>query len=91
MKIRIDFFGLLCYNIMVNFTERVCKEEHMLKKLAKCVREYKLPTILTLIFIVAEVVIEVLIPFITANLINAINASKPPVFKISGILAPALM
>lgn len=45
----------------------------MLKQLAKCVREYKLPTILTLIFIVGEAVIETFIPFLTADLVNQIN------------------
>ena len=46
----------------------------MLKKLARCVREYKPQVILTLLFIVAEAVIETLIPFITASLINEIKA-----------------
>ena len=46
----------------------------MLKQLAGCVREYKRPTILTLIFIVGEAVIETIIPFITANLVNRIKA-----------------
>lgn len=46
----------------------------MIKRLSQCVREYKKPSILTLIFIVLEVVIEVLIPFITAKLINLIKA-----------------
>ena len=45
----------------------------MIKKLAKCVREYKESSILTLIFIVGEALIETLIPFITAQLINHIN------------------
>lgn len=45
----------------------------MIKRLSKCIREYKLPTILTLIFIIGEVVIEVLIPFITARLVNQIK------------------
>ena len=45
----------------------------MLKRLAACIREYKLPTILTLIFIVGEAVIEVFIPFITADMVNQIN------------------
>ena len=49
----------------------------MIKKLASCVREYKLPTILTLIFIVGEVFLEVLIPFFTADLVNAIKAGVP--------------
>ena len=46
----------------------------MLKRLAQCVREYKVYAILTLVLIVGEVVIETLIPFITADLINAIKA-----------------
>ena len=46
----------------------------MLKRLAKCVREYKSPALLTLLFIVGEAVIEALIPFTTANLVNEIKA-----------------
>lgn len=46
----------------------------MLKRLASCVREFKKPTILTLIFIMGEAIIEVLIPFITAELVNRIKS-----------------
>ena len=46
----------------------------MIKRLAKCIREYKTPTILTLIFIIGEAIIEALIPFITADLVNQIKA-----------------
>ena len=46
----------------------------MIKRLMGCVREYKLPSILTLIFIIGEVIIEVFIPFITADLVNSIKA-----------------
>ncbi len=46
----------------------------MIKRLLGCVREYKLPSILTLLFIIGEVIIEVLIPFITADLVNSIKA-----------------
>lgn len=46
----------------------------MLKRLAKCVREFKIPTILTLIFIVCEAVIECIIPFVTTNMVNRIQA-----------------
>ncbi len=46
----------------------------MVKRLLGCVREYKLPSILTLIFIIGEVIIEVFIPFITADLVNKIKA-----------------
>ena len=46
------------------------KEKEMIKRFFGCIREYKLPTIFTLIFIVAEVVIECLLPFITSRVIN---------------------
>lgn len=46
----------------------------MIKKLSSCIREYKKPSILTLIFIVGEVVVECVIPFITANLVNQIKS-----------------
>ncbi len=46
----------------------------MIKTLAKSIREYKLPSILTVLFMVGEVIIEVLIPFITADLVNNIKA-----------------
>ncbi|MBQ4575176.1 MAG: ABC transporter ATP-binding protein [Clostridia bacterium] len=46
----------------------------MFKRLAGCVREYKLPTILTFIFIVGEVIIEAFIPFLTANMVNLIRS-----------------
>ena len=45
----------------------------MIFKLIKRVREFKLPTILTLIFIVGEVIIEAIIPFVTAELVNNIK------------------
>ena len=46
----------------------------MIKTLAKSIREYKLPSILTVFFMIGEVIIEVLIPFITADLVNNIKA-----------------
>ena len=49
----------------------------MIKKLAKSVREYKAPSIITLFLMVGEAGIECLIPFITANLINGISAGAP--------------
>ncbi len=45
----------------------------MIKRLARCVREYKKPTIYTLLLIIGEAVIECVIPFITADLVNKIN------------------
>ncbi|MBR5343544.1 MAG: ABC transporter ATP-binding protein [Oscillospiraceae bacterium] len=45
----------------------------MLKTFSKCIREFKLPTILTLLMIIGEVFIEVLIPFRTKDLVNGIQ------------------
>ncbi len=45
----------------------------MIKRLFGCVREYKRATVLTLIFIVLEAVIETFIPFITSDLVNRIE------------------
>ena len=61
----------------------------MLKKLSKSIREFKLPSIITLIFIVAEAVIEVFIPFITADMVSKIQdgAKMSEVIKIGGFLA----
>ena len=46
----------------------------MLKQITKSIREYKTPSILTFLFIVLEAVIECLIPFITADMVNDIKA-----------------
>ena len=46
----------------------------MIKKLLSCVREYKKPSIITFFLMVGEVVLECLIPFITANLVNQMKA-----------------
>ena len=44
-----------------------------IKRLAQCIREYKLQTILSPLFIALEVIIEVMIPFTTAKLIDNIE------------------
>ncbi len=65
----------------------------MLKKLAKCVREYKREAILTLILMVGEAIIETLIPFVTATfLINKIqeqgkNLDMGYILIVGGVLA----
>ena len=45
------------------------------KRLSKCVREYKLMSILSPLFVALEVVVECIIPFVTAKLINNIEAN----------------
>ena len=60
----------------------------MIKRLLACVREYKKPTFITMLFMVGEVSIEVFIPFITANLVNKIQAGAEmsTVLKTGGLL-----
>lgn len=55
----------------------------MIKKLAGSIREFKLPSIITILFMIGEVIIECLIPFITANLVNRIKAGE----EISSVIA----
>ena len=45
----------------------------MYKRLLRCVREYKAPSLLTLLFIAMEAVIECFIPYIAAQLINDVE------------------
>ena len=49
----------------------------MIKTFIKSIREFKTPTILTLLFIIGEVFIEVLIPFRTAALVNGVKDGMP--------------
>ena len=64
----------------------------MLKKLAKCVREYKKEAILTLCLMIGEAIIETLIPFVTATfLINRIqtqgkNLDMGYILAVGGVL-----
>lgn len=46
----------------------------MLKQLARCIREYKKPSIMTPLLVSMEVVLECIIPFIIAELVNEIKA-----------------
>ena len=61
---------------------------HALKTLMKCIREYKKQTILSPLFIALEVLIEVMIPFITAKLIDSIEAQAAisEIAKHGGVL-----
>lgn len=59
----------------------------MLKRFLQCVREYKTATILTLVFIIGESIIECLIPFITSDLIDTIQQGA----DLSSILKSGLI
>ena len=45
----------------------------MIKTLMGCIREYKKPSILTPIYVSVEVIVECIIPFFIAKLINHIE------------------
>ena len=59
----------------------------MIKTMLKSLREFKKPTFLTLALMVAEVLIDVLIPFYTADLVNRVKAGVP----MNEVLVPGLM
>ncbi len=60
----------------------------MIKKLAGCIREYRTASILSPTIVMLEVVIECIIPFITARLVNEIKAGceMATIYKYGGIL-----
>lgn len=60
----------------------------MIKELLKSIREYKLPTILTPIFVTCEVVLEVAIPYVMAKLIDYGVTLKDMtvIYKYGGVL-----
>ena len=59
----------------------------MIKRLSKCIREYKLPSVLAPIFIAIEVILEVFIPKIMGKLIdNGIDKSDISYVIKSGVL-----
>ncbi len=60
----------------------------MFKKLVSCIKGYWTPSIITLTFIMAEVGIEVFIPFITADLVNSIKngALMSEILSTGGLL-----
>lgn len=60
----------------------------MIKELAGSIREYKVPTILSPILVTGEVIAEVLIPFIIAQMVNQIKADAgiSSILRYGGIL-----
>ncbi len=59
----------------------------MIKELLKCVGKYKLPSILSPLFITGEVVLEVLIPLLMATIIDkGINAGNMQVIATTGVM-----
>ena len=49
----------------------------MVKTLSKSIREYKKDSIMSVIYIIFEVIMECIIPFILANLVNGIRSNIP--------------
>ena len=60
----------------------------MISKLLKSVRQYTKDSILSLVFIIGEVVLEVVIPFITADMVNKIQSGidMSTILKMGGII-----
>ena len=60
----------------------------MIKTLAKSIREYKKPSILAPVFVTGEVIMECIIPFVIANLVNEIKAgiTMPKLLSYGGLL-----
>ena len=65
----------------------------MVKKLLRSVREYRRDSLLTLLFVCLEVVMEVLIPFFMANIIDVgmANGDMPYILKIGAVLVAAAL
>ena len=61
----------LRWNAVLPAKERI---RFMIKELAKSIREYKRPSILAPILVSGEVMLECIIPFIVARLVNQIKA-----------------
>ena len=59
----------------------------MIKTMLKSLREFKKPAFLTLALMVVEVLIDVLIPFYTADLVNSVKAGVP----MNEVLVPGLI
>ena len=60
----------------------------MLKKLSSCIREYKKDSILTPLFIAFEVLLECILPLLTASLINTLQSfTAETATESSGIIA----
>ncbi len=59
---------------------------HILKTIGKSVREFKKQSILAPIFIVIEVIMETVIPFIMSMLIDEFGNGMDPILKYGGIL-----
>ena len=60
----------------------------MIKTLAKSIREYKKPSILAPVFVTGEVIMECIIPFIIANLVNEIQKgiNMPTLLRYAAVL-----
>ena len=61
---------------------------HILKTLAGSIREYKKPSLLAPVLVTGEVVMECIIPFIIANLVNEIQMGidMPTLLRYGAIL-----
>lgn len=57
-----------------------------MKKLLKCVREYKTSSVLSAVFVALEVVFDVLIPYFIADLLDAVSGNQMNIIIKIGIM-----
>lgn len=57
-----------------------------MKKLIKCVREYKTSSILSAVYVALEVVFDVLIPYFIADLLDAVSGNQMSVILKVGVM-----
>lgn len=63
----------------------------MFRTIQRCLREYKTPTIITILFMTGEAIIEAIIPFITARLVDHISDGVEMPFLLKTGLLLVLM
>ncbi len=69
--------------IMAEEVKKIPKTKGGLRKMAECIGEYKLPTIFTSVLVACEVLFEVFIPLIMAQIVNVGMDEKATVFPFT--------
>ena len=92
-RLGIYAFSYVClgFNFFLTICIRMMRKGGLLllKTLAKSIREYKLASILSPLFVSIEVVLECLMPFVISMLVEVIESSTPTmgeIWKYAGIL-----
>ena len=76
MTLNIRSAKIILYTYAYNVRTRGRKGEKMIKTLLKSVREFKLVSILTPLFVFFEVILECIIPFVIAEMVELIEKEE---------------